>query len=186
MPTALPRGGKTAPNSHKSPSVKILQSGTNFQTRIISHPCGRDGLHLPATGREQQSARPAASRRDSQRTETRTAPPAPEKPGPRGLRGSRGCQVPRGVQGRAAASNCSRGFAGPGGVQHGPPNPAIRRNRLPRPQCCPSSRVTFSLDPGVLEDILPSVQSPLTQKSLSSETLGPCVGCYVQWLPVQC
>lgn len=97
-------GGKTAPNSHKSPSVKILQSGTNFQTRIISHPCGRDGLHLPATGREQQSARPAASRRDSQRTETRTAPPAPEKPGPRGLRGSRGCQVPRGVQGRAAAS----------------------------------------------------------------------------------
>lgn len=65
MPTALPGGrgeGKGSPKSYKSPTVKILQSGTNFQTRIISHPCGTDSFHLPAPGRELLSPRPTASR----------------------------------------------------------------------------------------------------------------------------
>lgn len=42
--------GKTSPESHKSHRAEVLQSGTNFQTRIISQLCGREGLHLPATG----------------------------------------------------------------------------------------------------------------------------------------
>ena len=67
-----------------------------------------------------------------------------------------------------------------------PPNPAISRNHLRGPQCHPASRVTFYLDHGGLEDILPSVQSPLTRKSRAFDTLGPCVGYYVQRLQVQC
>lgn len=42
--------GETSPVSHKSHAAEVLQSGTNFQTRIISQLCGREGLHLPATG----------------------------------------------------------------------------------------------------------------------------------------
>lgn len=42
--------GETSPASHKSHAAEVLQSGTNFQTRIISQLCGREGLHLPATG----------------------------------------------------------------------------------------------------------------------------------------
>ena len=45
----------------------------------LSHiPAERDGLHLPATGRELLSPRPTASRGDFQRSEAQAAPQAPE------------------------------------------------------------------------------------------------------------
>lgn len=78
--------GETQPGSHKSPTAQILQSGTNFQTRIISHPCGRVGLHLPATGEAAASASHRLLPRASQQDERARA--QSERPGP-GLRARR-------------------------------------------------------------------------------------------------
>lgn len=88
--------GETSPESHKSHRAEVLQSGTNFQTRIISQLCGREGLPLTSYWRERLSPRPTASQGDCQAAEAWAAQPAPWS-GPWGgtARIAR-CQVPRG------------------------------------------------------------------------------------------
>ena len=131
-------GGKTAPKSHKSPSVKILQSGTNFQTRIISHPCGRDGLHVPVPGEGcslRVPPRPGESSSEPRRGLPRRRPRS---------RGGEDCGAPEGAKFRGGSKGAQR------------PPESSRRWRVLSAPLQPSRSLSHALSPPSLSSLAPA------------------------------